>query len=152
MSSTNRAKKRVESKSTKEIKELLKLGVPGTEIAKRLGCAPSKVYSIKAYHKAEIDSAKVLNKDVDISNYEDLIATNLKSNILRVSNTISNKDIQKASLSQLSTSMAIMIDKLRLIEGKSTANVSTRLLAAIEPEQLEIIKESIKSLKESMLK
>ena len=75
----------------------------------------------------------------------------LKYNILRMGNTITQIPLQKTSLSQLTTSMAIMIDKLRLLEGKSTANISTQILHSLNPEQLNIIQESIKSLKKSML-
>ena len=45
-----------------------------------------------------------------------------------------------------------MFDKHRLHTGKSTANISQQIIKDLNPDQLEIIKNSIKSLKESILK
>ena len=47
--------------------------------------------------------------------------------------------------------MGILIDKLRLIEGKSTQNISAQIVGSLEPEQLKILEEMGRSLIKSML-
>ena len=142
-------------KRTDETKTAIKLlgeGVPGTDVAKALGKTPAAIYSIKRHYKDEIDKALTIKNTIDITKYESDINVILKRNILRMGNTILNKDISKSSIDQLARTFGIMFDKLRLIEGKSTQNVATQVLHNLNPEQLEIIKDSIRSLKESMLK
>jgi len=148
---TKGSKKRAKSAETEQILKMLKVGVAGTDIAERVGCKPSRVYSIKRYYKDEIEVAQVSNNTLDISRYNDDIDTILKSNILRLGNTIANYNIEKASLSQLTTAFGIMYDKLRLHQGKSTSNNAVQILHNINPEQLEIIESAVKSLKKSML-
>jgi hypothetical protein len=145
------SKKRARSKETNEILGLLKLGKSGTEIAKTLGCKATRVYSIKRYYSDEIEIAKIANNTRDITNYDGEISKLLKSNILNINNAIINKDLSRASLSQLSGAFGTLFDKLRLLEGKSTQNIQSNVINNLNPEQISIIKDSIKSLKESML-
>ena len=112
---------------------------------------PASVYSVGKRYKTEIESAKLVNKQLDITNYNDDIEVLLKSNIVRLGNTIANTNLQKASLSQVTTSFGILFDKLRLLQGKSTSNVASNIALSLNPEQLEIVNSAIKSLKESML-
>jgi hypothetical protein len=68
-----------------------------------------------------------------------------------VSNHIKNFNLKRVSLAQATTTLGILIDKQRLIQGKSTQNIAQQIMHNLNPEQVEIIKESIKSLKISML-
>ena len=139
------------SENTKKIVELLKLDLPGTEIAKRVGVSRPAVYSVKKRFKDDINAAKVLKNNVNIEKFNEDLEDILKTNIVRLGNTIASKDLTKASVNQLATSLSILYDKLRLHQGKSTSNSAVEIVASFRPEQLEIIQEAIKSLKKSML-
>lgn len=136
---------------TNEIKDMLKAEIPGTEIARQLGVTPTRVYSINNYYKKEIDSYRLSNKQVDVSDYEENVVNILKTNVVRIGNTLKTKDLSKSNVSQLSNSMSVLIDKIRLIEGKSTQNIAAQIIHNLNPDQLSIIQESIMSLKKSIL-
>ncbi len=135
----------------KDIIGLVNAGVSNKDICVQLSCKPHTVYYVKRTHRSHLTAAQITNKTIDIHKYNDSIADTLKYNILNMAYTIQDKDLQKASLPQVVTSMAICIDKLRLIEGKSTQNIATQVLHNMNQDQLDIITASIRSLKESML-
>lgn len=148
-------KKRAKGLSQSKIAEILeryKLGQSGTKIAKEMGLTVNSVYSVKKRYKEDLNNALTIKNKINIDNYEDDLTNNLKRNILLMSNRINNYDLNKVSINQLVYAMGIMFDKLRLIEGKSTSNVAHQVIDSLDSNQLEIIKDSIKSLKESMLK
>lgn len=146
-----RAKEGQPSEIHAKIIELINKGTPNPDICKLVGVKPHVIYYVKRTYKDRLGALQVYNNKPNINNYEGDLANILKNNILLIGNTIGQKDLQKASLSQLSTAMGIAIDKLRLLEGKSTANIHTHITNNMSEEQLNIIRESIKSLKESML-
>ena len=132
---------------TEDILGRLKIGLKPVDIARELDVTPSRVYSVKKYYKDDINTALAINNNINITNYTEDINNNLKCNIIRLSNALSNKDLSKAPLGQIAAAIGTLIDKQRLIEGKSTQNIATQVLHNMNPEQMDIIKESIKSLK-----
>lgn len=136
----------------REIIERLKLEQPGTKIAKELGLTLNAVYTVKRRAKQEIETALTIKNNIDINKFESDITNNLKRNLLNINNHILSYNYNKASLNQLIYAFGILFDKLRLIEGKSTTNIATQIMTHLNPEQLAIIQDSIRSLKESMLK
>lgn len=134
-----------------DIIELINKGYKNTDICNQLSIKPNVLYYVKRRYRDRLAPPQDTSNITDITNYAEDIDNILRKNILRLGNTIINKDIDKASLSQLTTSFGIMYDKLRLHEGKSTQNIGANLLVNLDESQLELIKETIKSLKESML-
>lgn len=134
-----------------EIIERLKMGQPGTEIAKLMGVSYNAVMTLKHRNREAVETALTIKNNINIDNYEEDITNNIKKNILNIHNHILSYNYKKASLNQLVYAFGIMFDKLRLIEGKSTANIATQVMTQLNSEQLDIIKDSIRSLKESML-
>ena len=151
MNSVNRVKSLAKTGKADEIIQLVNDGYDNAAIKRKLNVTNHQIYYAKRTRKADIVERQLSETNSNIVKYDEGVSNILKNNILRIGNTITQIPLQKVSLSQLTTSMAIMIDKLRLLEGKSTANISTQILHNINPEQLEIIQRSIKSLKESML-
>lgn len=135
----------------KDIIELVNKGLKPSVISKQLGIPVSKVYNVKSYYKQHRSDIQTSGNTKDLVKYDDTLIKNLKTINLEISNTLLSKSFKKESSTQLMKTLGISIDKLRLIEGKSTVNIAQHILHTLNPEQLNIIKESIKSLKESML-
>lgn len=148
---SNKRAKAISQSKIAEVLERYKLGQTGTVIAGETGLSVSTVYSIKKRYKEDLNTALTIKNKVNIDNYESELSNSLKRNILLCSNSINNYNYNKASLNQLIYAMGIMFDKLRLMEGKSTVNIANNVINSLNPEQLAIINDSIKSLKESIL-
>jgi predicted DNA-binding protein YlxM (UPF0122 family) len=59
-----------------------------------------------------------------LKNYDDIMINTIKSNVLKIQQSVDNEDIKKAGLVGKFTSTGIGIEKTRLLEDKSTQNVS----------------------------
>jgi hypothetical protein len=93
----------------------------------------------------------VPDKTTDLEHYEDKLISNLKTISLEVSNILINKSMQNESSVQLMKTLGIAIDKLRLIEGKSTHNIASQIVHNLNPEQLKQLEALGESLIKSML-
>lgn len=86
------------------------------EIAKILGCARETV------------TRRLLEADLEgLTDYENNEATILAHQRRRILSSITEKDLEKASLSQKVISTAVLIEKQRLLEDKSTHNASIHI-------------------------
>lgn len=61
-----------------------------------------------------------------INNFDSVMINTLKDKALEVQQSVNEDDYKKASLSQKAVATGIFIEKARLLEDKSTANVSVR--------------------------
>jgi 4-diphosphocytidyl-2C-methyl-D-erythritol kinase len=146
------SKKQQDSEIRTKVMGLLAQNVKPGDIAKQLGIATKRVYNIKTNYYNKSNSPQSINNIHDISNYEESVINSLKAVTMEISNTLLNKSYKNESSVQLMKSLGIAIDKLRLIEGKSTENIAQKVIAQLDPQQLKIIEEMGKSLIESMLK
>jgi len=140
------------AKSDREkIIKLVEKGLKPKEIATTLNLPVQRVYNVQARARAAGELIKHNDIIKDLDNYEPQLINNIKSISLEVSNTLLNKTFQKESSTQLAKTLGILIDKLRLIEGKSTQNISAQIVHNLNSEQLKILEEMGKSLIISML-
>ena len=96
-------------------------------------------------------AGEVLDITKEVDKFDQRLINIYKNLSIAIGNTITYKDIKRASLSQRLTSLAIATDKLRLLEGKSTANISAKIVGSLEPEQIEILQDLGQRLIKSML-
>lgn len=87
----------------------------------------------------------------DIDKYDQDIVTKYKAISLHIADTITVKDIKKASLSQRVTALGILQDKINLKEGKSTEHIAHQVLHSLNPESIKILEDMGKSLIKSIL-
>lgn len=83
-------------------------------------------------------STLVHSNSVDI-NYTDVIREEIRKSVLKaicdkIVLSINDSDLEKASLQQKVTSAAILIEKYRLLEDKSTQNISVSHLISLKRE------------------
>lgn len=131
--------------------KMLKSGIKPGKIAEQLGLEPKRIYNIKNYYINNSPAILDTNNNRDISKYEEQVIHNLKHITLDISDTLLSKSLKKESSTQLMKSLGIAIDKLRLIEGKSTVNIASQIVHNLNNSQLEILKDIGKSLIKSML-
>ena len=139
-------------KNDEIVHKYLDKGLKPKEIVAKTGLSQTQVYRSNSRYKAKQGAIQVLDKTTDIVRYHDDILDIYKRLSLSVGNSITNKDIQKTSLAQKTTIMAILTDKIRLIEGKSTENIAIDVIASLDSKQLDILKDLSRSLIKSMLK
>ena len=95
---------------------LLAKGQTQADIAKLFDVSQSAVSSFVGRHKAKLSL---------LDNFDDVMINNLKSTAMDAQADIA-ETVQKASFSQRMVGTGIAIDKMRLLQDKSTANVSVR--------------------------
>ena len=139
-------------KNDEIVHKYLDKGLKPKEIVAKTGLSQTQVYRSNSRYKKKQGDIQVLDKTTDIVRYHDDILDIYKRLSLSVGNSITNKDIQKTSLAQKTTIMAILTDKIRLIEGKSTENIAIDVIASLDSKQLDILKDLSWSLIKSMLK
>ena len=120
--------------STSQIIAALQTGLRPVDVAEKMGVSPGAVYDVNRRYKNVIESNKSLLRQINTDNYEDVMIENLKKSLVLLSNTIANTNYNKSSLSQQTTSLGILIDKLRLLEGKSNNNIDIHILIDQSPE------------------
>lgn len=135
----------------RSVLELINAGLDNKAICQRAGVKDHTIYYVKRKYKDLIKKPEEANNIIDIKQYDENIDNALKLNILRIANTISEYNLQKASLTQLTTALGTLYDKHRLHIGRSTANISTQVINSLPDEQVKIIKEMTMRLKKSML-
>ena len=95
---------------------LRKKGLTHNEIAAIIGCARETV------------TRKLLEADIEgLEDFERFEPTILAHQRRRIIGSITDEDLKKASLSQKVISTAVLIEKQRLLENKSTSNVSLQI-------------------------
>ena len=139
------------SEKHEAIIKLINRGYKNPEICNTLGVKDHTIFYVKRKYKTELKPADSIKNNTDIREFDDNINNILKSNILKIGNEISNRSLSKYSITQLTTAFGTLFDKHRLQVGRSTNNISTQIIEILDDNQLKIIQDSIKSLKESML-
>lgn len=134
-----------------QILELVKKGYTNSQICEMAGVKDHSIFYVKRRYADLIPRAQHNNNITNIVDNDESHINILKNIQYKIGNTILNKDLNSATLSQLSNTLKTVNEVERLMTGKSTANISTQIVHNLNPEQLDIIKESIKSLKKSML-
>jgi hypothetical protein len=134
-----------------KITKLLNKNMKPAEIASTLDVPVKRVYNVRSSARRAGELVQTGDNTRDIEKYEPELINNIKYITLDISNTLRDKSFQKESSTQLAKTLGILIDKLRLIEGKSTHNISAQIVASLDEQQLNKLKEIGKSLIESML-
>ena len=135
----------------KKIVKLLNKSVKPSDIANILDVPVRRVYNVRSRAKITGELTQVSDISNSLVNYEPELIDNIKHTTLSISTILTKKNFNKESSTQLAKTMGILIDKLRLIEGKSTQNISAQIVGSLEPEQLKILEEMGRSLIKSML-
>lgn len=120
-------------------------GKPIKEIAELMKVDPSTV-------KRRVKHLDLINRnDLDINNFEGQAADILKQKAYTLMNYITPEKMANAPLNVMGVFLGVLIDKIRLLEGKSTSNVAAMNLHAIEPEQLDVIKDAVKKFTQQQI-
>ena len=101
--------------------------------------------------KNKLKNTQIVKTNKDIDKYDATIIRAYKELSLSIADTITEKDIKKASLSQRITAMAILQDKLNIKEGKSTENIAHKVVHSLDDESKALLESLGKSLIKSML-
>lgn len=101
--------------------ELVKKGLSHSEIAKILGCTRECVS--RRVQGLELGSLK---------DYQENEHTILAFHRRRILNSITDNDLKRAGLSQKVIGAGVLLDKERLISGKSTANINASVEMTVE--------------------
>jgi predicted transcriptional regulator len=118
--------------------------IPVKDLQKIYGVSRAYIYKIlKGKTKADI----LFNADKFKDNLSDKLAEKLDILI----QYIDSDTISKASLSQRTQLLTALIDRIRLLDGKTTQNISTTLYNKLDSKDLELIKSTVKQLTESRL-
>lgn len=132
----------------------LKSGKKQKDIAEHYGVHATTVARIKSRYKDLIESdnqLQVYENYANVEKYEAKVINNLKSASISISNILKDKSWQQQSAPQLAKTLGIMIDKLRLLEGKSTSNVAHNVLHQLSPDDRKILQEHVGKLKHAFI-
>ena len=135
----------------KDIINLINLGQNNTQISKQLSVTMPVIFYVKRRYKDRLETLKPIVLDTNISNYENIVVTNLKNIVIKLTNTLTGKSIQKESSTQLLKSIGIAIDKLRLIEGKSTQNILVQTFHDLPDDIKSMLRETVTAYKDNKL-
>ena len=127
-------------------------GIDMDSIIKRHGISKPTYYKTKQrYAEAltELQTADITTKDV--AEYGSRLIDKGKFITLKLADTLIKKSFVGASISQLTTSMVNVNNMLRLEQGKSTENIAHNVLHNLGEAEKELIRESIATMKKSMI-
>ena len=136
----------------KKFIDMLNKGDKHMDICNELSIASSTGYQIKTKYAKYIHVVLPTDSTIDISLYDTKMIDYLKSINMRIANILSHKDIQNASITQLATTIGIVTEKIKLLEGKSTENIAHRHIHEMSDKDRKILSDLAKVYKESMLK
>jgi predicted transcriptional regulator len=88
-----------------------------SDIARLFGKSKQAVSQFITRHEADLAVLK---------NFEDITVNSLKHNVVRIVESVDTADIKKAGLVGKFTAAGIGIEKVRLLQDKSTSNLSVR--------------------------
>jgi hypothetical protein len=132
--------------------ELANKGIKNSEICKKLCIADSTGYQIRRKYKDQIGLTKLTETNVDIRRYDDDLTKGLKTIILKITDILQTKNLQKESSPQLLKALGIAFDKLRLHEGKSTSNIAHKHVNEMSTEEKEVLRELANEYKKKLFK
>ena len=121
-------------------------------IASKLGVSKQIVQRTKAKYReliAEYQSTDLI--DIDVDQYSSQVIAKGKHVVLKMANTLLAKSMNGTTVGQLTQSMVALNTLIRLEEGKSTENIAHNIVHNLNEDQLNLLRDSIKNLKKSML-
>jgi len=99
-----------------------------------------------------MSNAAVVRKNITTNNYNTQLIKKSKYIALKLANTLVHKNFTGTSINQLTTALTNVNNIIRLEQGKSTENIAHNVLHNLNENQLNMIKDSIKQLKASIMK
>ena len=99
--------------------------MPGTEIAKRVGCNPNNVYAVLGKWLGD-------KGEQDLRDYQENQADVFDALAMRSLSSITDAKLTKANAVQLMTTAAIATDKARLVRGQATGINVNVLMDVVE--------------------
>lgn len=100
----------------------------------------------------DMSNAAVVRKNITTNNYNTQLIKKSKYIALKLANTLVHKNFTGTSINQLTTALTNVNNIIRLEQGKSTENIAHNVLHNLNENQLNMIKDSIKQLKASIMK
>jgi hypothetical protein len=142
----------IQNPKHKEYIDRLNTGEKHADICKALCIASSTGYQIKRKYAGYINVVLPTDKTIDISRYDTEMIDYLKRINMRIGSILSTKDIQNSSITQLATTIGIVTEKIRLLEGKSTDNIAHKHIHEMSDKERSFLKDLAERYKKSMLK
>ena len=123
-----------------------------TDIAKECNVSRNSIYYYKKIYKDIIETGQVVETKRNNEEIDSYMLDDMLSHYTSISNTLRQTGYKKPNnVRALVLSLAVIIDKARLLSGKSTSNIATQVLHNLTPEQEKCLKSFINEYKESML-
>lgn len=132
----------------------IKSGMKVKDIATKFNMNPVSISRIKSKYKDLIENdnnLQVYENYKYVEDYENRVVNNMKSASIAISNILSTKSWQNMSAPQLTTALATMIDKLRLLEGKSTSNIAQQVIHNLSDDDRKLLRGAIGKFKHAYL-
>ena len=126
--------------------ELLQQHYSRHEVAERLDCAYATVCKVAKQHADIVKQSQVIEA-INPEDYERYTIRKLKKTIMHVANILAEKNIQKESSPQLAKTLAILVDKLRLLQDKPTSITQTNT-HHVTPEMKARLKKALERMHE----
>ena len=121
-------------------------------IATKLGVSKQIIQRTKAKYRELIAECQTTDLiDIDTDGYSSQVIDKGKHVVLKMANTLLSKSMNGTTVGQLTQSMVALNTLIRLEQGKSTENIAHDVVHNLNPEQLNLLRDSIKNLKKSML-
>ena len=122
-----------------------------TILAKHSISRPS-YHRIKKRYKDQLNEGLPIEiTENSVAKYSSELLNKSKYVALKLANTLVNRNMTGASISQLTTSLVNVNQMVRLEEGKSTENIAHKVLHNLDESQLELLRSSIADMKKSLL-
>ena len=121
-------------------------------IVQRLNVSKQIIQRTKAKYRdliAECQTTDLI--EVDVDGYSTQIIDKGKHAVLKMANTLLSKSMNQTTIGQLTQSIVALNTLVRLEQGKSTENIAHNIVHNLNENQLNVLRESIKNLKKSML-
>ena len=121
-------------------------------IVSRLGVSKQIVQRTKAKYHDLINECQTTDiVEIDIDGYSGQIIDKGKHAVLKMANTLLSKSMSTTTIGQLTQSIVALNTLVRLEQGKSTENIAHNIVHNLNEDQLNVLRDSIKNLKQSML-
>jgi hypothetical protein len=121
-------------------------GLTTNELTAKYNC--SKAFIFKQLK--DIDRSKYTNFDMD--KFIDKLPIQLSEKLSMLLNTLDNNSMETATLNAKTSLLEKLISNIRLLQGKSTANISTKLLQGVDKDTMELIQNVIQQSTKDMLR
>ena len=149
---TERSVNDIKNHKHRNIVNLVIGNVNNDVIVSKLGVSKQIVQRTKFKYRDLIDECKATDLiEIDTKEYSGQLIDKGKHAVLKMANTLLSKSMSGTTIGQLTQSMVALNTLVRLEQGKSTENIAHNVLHNLNENQLNVIRDSIKNLKQSML-